>query len=180
MVYPDKHSLVPIADERREQHMIAHTTPGRRHPRGRHGVAAVEFAFALPLLLVILAGIWEVGAIVEVQQILSNAARVGGRQASTGLNTSPQVQQAVTQYLQAAGLRTGNVNVTVTNVTSGGDVSNANQMDQLTVTATIPFKDVAWDLLYYVVPAGSQLSGTATWYCMKDLPVTVSTTLPVQ
>src|SRR5689334_20071830 len=89
--------------------------------RIRQGVAAVEFAVVLPFLLLLLAGIWEVGAMVEVQQILSNAAHVGGRQASTGLNTNAQVQQAVLQYLQNAGLPTQNVTVTVTDVTSGGD-----------------------------------------------------------
>ena len=146
----------------------------------RYGVAAVEFAVVLPFLLLVLAGLWEVGALVKTQQLLSNAARVGGRQASTGLNTNAQVQQSVLQYLQNAGLSTTNVNVTVTDVTSGGDVSNASQMDQISVTVTIPFKDVAWDALSFVVPGGSQVTGSATWYSMVDLPVNVSTTLPIQ
>jgi Flp pilus assembly protein TadG len=146
----------------------------------RTGVAAVEFAVVLPLLLALVAGLWEVGVVVQTQQILSNAARVGARQASTGLNTNAQVQQSVAQYLQNAGLPTGNVNVTVSDVTSGGDVSNANQLDQITVTVSIPFKDVAWDALAYVMPAGSQLSATVTWYSMVDLPVSVSTSLPIQ
>jgi Flp pilus assembly protein TadG len=134
----------------------------------------------LPFLLLLLAGVWEVGVLVQVQQMLSNAARVGGRQASTGLNNNTQVQQAVTQYLQNAGLKTQNVTVTVTNNTRGGDVSAAKQLDQLTVTVSIPFADVAWDMLNYFVPSGSQITGTATWYSVKDLPVSVSTTLPVQ
>jgi Flp pilus assembly protein TadG len=146
----------------------------------RSGIAAVEFAVTLPLLVVLLAGVWEVGVLVQVQQLLSNAARVGGRQASTGLNTTTQVQQAVTEYLQNAGLPTKNVTVTVTNITSGGDVSAANQMDQLNVSVSVPFADVAWDAMSYVVPSGSQITGSATWYSMKDLPVSVSTTLPVQ
>src|SRR6185437_5625543 len=110
-----------------------------------------------PLLLGLLAGVWEVGVIVNTEQILNNAARVGGRQASTGLNTNDQVQQAVLQYLQNAGLPTANATVTVTNVTSGGDVSAAAQMDQLNVSVRIPFADVAWDALYYLVPSGTQL-----------------------
>lgn len=160
--------------------MIVRTTGRTDRAPDRRGVAAVEFALTVPLLLVLLVGLWEVGAVIEAQQLLSNAARVGGRQASTGLNTNAQVQQAVTQYLQAAGLPTTNVVVSVTNVTSGGDVSNANQMDQLTVTVSIPFKDVAWDLLNYIIPSGTQLSASASWNSMKDLPVSVSTTLPVQ
>jgi Flp pilus assembly protein TadG len=146
----------------------------------RSGIAAVEFAVVLPFLVLLVAGVWEVGSMVETQQILNNAVRVGGRQASTGLNTNAQVQQAVTQYVQRAGLPTTNLVVTVTDVTSGGDVSNASQMDQIQVTVTIPFADVAWDALNYVVPAGTKLTATSIWYSMKDLPVTVSTTLPVQ
>jgi Flp pilus assembly protein TadG len=146
----------------------------------RSGIAAVEFAVVLPFLVLLVAGVWEVGSMIEAQQILNNAARVGGRQASTGLNTNAQVQQAVTQYVQRAGLPTTNLVVTVTDVTSGGDVSNATQMDQIQVTVTIPFSNVAWDALSYVVPAGTTLSSTSTWYSMKDLPVTVTTTLPIQ
>jgi Flp pilus assembly protein TadG len=146
----------------------------------RRGVAAVEFAAVLPFLFLLLAGVWEVGVIVNVQQIVSNAARVGGRQASTGLNTNAQVEQAVLECLQNAGLPTQNVVVTVTDVTSGGDVSAANQMDQLVVTISIPFADVTWDGLNYVIPAGTRVTGTATWYSMNDSPVSVPTTLPVQ
>lgn len=146
----------------------------------RKGVAAVEFAVGLPLLLGLLAGVWEVGVIVNTEQILDNAVRVGGRQASTGLNSNSQVQQAVIQYLQNAGLPTGNVSVTVTDVTSGGDVSAATQLDQINVTVSIPFADVAWDAINYLVPSGTKLTASATWYSMVDLPVSVSTTLPIQ
>jgi len=148
--------------------------------RVRKGVAAVEFAVTLPLLLGLLAGVWEVGVIVNTEQILDNAVRVGGRQASTGLNSNSQVQQAVIQHLQNAGFPTKNVTVTVTDVTSGGDVSAATQLDQLNVTVSIPFADVAWDALYYLVPSGTKLSASATWYSMVDLPVNVSTSLPIQ
>lgn len=160
--------------------MTAHTIWCGGRAGVRRGVAAVEFAVALPLLLLLLAGTWEVGAIVNTQQILYNAARVGGRQASTGLNSNAQVQQSVIQYLKTAGVPTANVTVTVTDITSGGDVSAANQMDQLSVTVTIPFADVAWEALNYVVPSGTQLTASAIWNSMKDLPVTVSTTLPIQ
>jgi ABC-2 type transport system ATP-binding protein len=45
----------------------------------RRGVAVVELAVLLPFLLVVLLGIWEVGRLIEVQQILNNAAREGAR-----------------------------------------------------------------------------------------------------
>lgn len=46
---------------------------------GRPGTAAVEFAVVLPLLFILLFGLWEVGRIVEVQQVAWNAAREGAR-----------------------------------------------------------------------------------------------------
>ena len=76
------------------------------HRQGRRAVAAVEFAMILPVILTLLLGIWEVGRMIEIQQILYNAAREGGRQASTGQLTDAQVQTVVIQYLQTAGLPT--------------------------------------------------------------------------
>ena len=55
-----------------------------RVPARRDGVATVEFACCLPLLVLILFGLWEVGRFTEVQQVLWNAAREGARDASLG------------------------------------------------------------------------------------------------
>jgi Flp pilus assembly protein TadG len=85
----------------------------------RRGVAAIELAFAVLLLVVpLLIGIWEVGRLVQVQQTVSNAAREGARIAAQGYTidasgntaqirtgTGPvNVQQTVYNYLYAAGL----------------------------------------------------------------------------
>jgi len=90
-------------------------------------------------------GIWEVGQMVHLQQILSNSVREGARQASSGRftasanyatdtsgNTLPtpftpvtggtdyEVQRTVLAYLQDASFRlTPNATVTVTNLTQG-------------------------------------------------------------
>ena len=61
--------------------------------RGRSGIAAVETALVLPVLLTFLIGLWEVGRILEIQQILCIAARDAARQAGSGLLTNSQVQQ---------------------------------------------------------------------------------------
>lgn len=85
----------------------------------RRGVAAVELAFVTVLLVIpLLIGIWEVGRLVQVQQIVSNSAREGARLAGQGytLNSSGiptqikvasgsvSVQDAVYDYLYSAGL----------------------------------------------------------------------------
>lgn len=50
----------------------------RRQSRDR-GAAAVEFALVLPLLLLILLGIFEFGRLFNIQLILSNSAREAAR-----------------------------------------------------------------------------------------------------
>ena len=85
----------------------------------RRGVAAVELAFVtLMLVIPLLIGIWEVGRLVQVQQIVSNSAREGARLSaqaftinSSGTPTqikvnsgSVSVREAVYDYLRAAGL----------------------------------------------------------------------------
>ena len=51
---------------------ITNSRGGKVH---RGGVAAVEFAVCFPVLLFILLGLWEVGRITEVQQVMWNSAR---------------------------------------------------------------------------------------------------------
>ena len=94
----------------------------------REGVAAVEAAFVLPFLLLILFGVWELGRLVQLTQVVSNAAREGGRlsaagtfSASTTSGTNPtwQIHQAIGNYLQNSGLPmpSGQIAVTITNTT---------------------------------------------------------------
>jgi Flp pilus assembly protein TadG len=68
----------------------------------RNGTAAVEFAVCLPLLLLILFGLWEVGRMTEVQNVMWNAAREGARDASMGQDNLQSVANNVLTYLQSA------------------------------------------------------------------------------
>lgn len=98
----------------------------------RHGVAAVELAVVLPFLIMTLFALWEVGRIIEVQQILDNAAREGARLSASGswtasnahpsmnlpsADTDYEVQRKTLAYIQAAGLQTTNATVQVNNIT---------------------------------------------------------------
>jgi Flp pilus assembly protein TadG len=153
----------------------------------RDGVAAVEFAFVLPLILLpVIFGVWEVGRLIQIQQAVSNAAREGARAASTGQYTNSQVQTVVTNYLTNAGISTASVTPTVTNLTRGGDVSSptlgqggtAKQLDSLQVTVSVPFSNVYWIALNYFVPAGSSLNATANTVSMVNVPLTIPQTIP--
>jgi Flp pilus assembly protein TadG len=135
----------------------------------RRGVAAVELAMLLPLILILLFGLWEVGRAIDVQQIMSNAAREGGRQASTGQLSNSQVEQVVINYLQDAGFPATNAVVTVENLTTPGtDARDALQLDRYQITVTLPFNDVRWLALNYILPADSTITASAVWTTLKD------------
>jgi Flp pilus assembly protein TadG len=145
----------------------------------RRGVAAVEAALLLPVMLVLMLGTWEVGRIVEVSQILTNAAREGGRSASTGQNTNSQVQTTVLNYLTNAGLSSSTATVTVTDLTTPGtDCTNAAELDQLQVTVTIPFKSVRWSAATLVTSSSTNLSATATFYSNNNQSYPSSISVP--
>jgi hypothetical protein len=65
-------------------------------------VAAVEFAVCLPFLVLILLGVWEVGRMAEVQNVMWNCAREAARDASVGQADMLTVANNLVTYLQSA------------------------------------------------------------------------------
>jgi Flp pilus assembly protein TadG len=160
----------------------------------------VECAAVLVFLIPLLLGVWEVGRLVNVHQVLANGAREGGRQASTGLKTSAEVRAGVLTYLQTAGLdnltavaanaedlaKGGKVLVDVRVYDAGGnprpgaDASDALQNERIEVTATILYKDVRLSPSAAFLAPDAQVTTTVNWRCMKDVPITVNNTIPLQ
>lgn len=68
----------------------------------RPGVAAVEFAVCLPVIFIILFGLWEVGRMTEVTGVMWNSAREAARDASTGQTDLPTMAANLLVYLQSA------------------------------------------------------------------------------
>jgi|GEM_PF-1057064 len=68
----------------------------------RRGVAAVEFALCSPLIVLLLLGLWEVGRIAQVSNILQNGAREAARDASLGQDNLQTVASNLAAYLQGA------------------------------------------------------------------------------
>ncbi len=157
----------------------------------RRGIAVVEAAFILPIVLILMMGVWEVGRMIQVSQILDNAAREGARVAAGGyINSVPvtvsTVQTEVTNYLTAAGLPTTAVNgaqITLTCLATPTwtDPYSALPLDPFTVTVTIPagapFNSLRWNLLNRITSV-TQLSATVYWQSANNSQVVVSTTLP--
>jgi Flp pilus assembly protein TadG len=161
----------------------------RRNER-RPGVAAVEFAFLMLFLAPLTLAVWEGGRLVEVQQLVDNAAREGARRAAVGQMLDPttgvstniyasDITTTVTNYLTNNGLDTTGLNVTFSNLTnpSASDPYQAAQLDKVRVTVTLPFNNVRWVLLGNYTGI-SNLYGEADWRSMRDTNVSVSTTLP--
>jgi len=146
----------------------------------RRGTAAVELAVCLPFLLVIVLGIWEVGRMVQVQQLIANAAREGGRQAAAGQTSSTTVRQYVVNYLNMNGLTGVDISmVTLTNVTSSSrnEPTAANQLDQYRVTVSVPYSTIRYSTVAQITST-TTVTASADWFSVKDLPVTVSSTIP--
>lgn len=109
----------------------------KRKQKKRLGVAAVEFAIVAPLFFMLILGFIELGRAFMVQQILTNASRVGARQAITLNGTESDVVSVTESYMSGMGI-TG---VTVSVVPSP---ASAQAGDAMTVTVEIPFGDVSW------------------------------------
>jgi Flp pilus assembly protein TadG len=162
----------------------------------RPAAAAVEFAVILPVLLLLLLGIWEVGRIIHVEIILHNAARDAARVGAqahtinaTGADTqihystgSPNIEDTVRDYLIAAGITdlTGLVvefqYVEPTPSGTNDDPYLGVKNQRFRVRVTIPYDNVRWTTLTLINP--STLTAEVYWQCLVDDPFTVDTTLP--
>lgn len=179
--------------------------PRRTRRTARPGVAAVELALVTLLFVVpLLIGVWEVGRLVQVHQIVSNAAREGARLAaqaytikSDGTVTqiykdasggTPNVRDTVYQYLYAAGLKnlrnTGaDLDVTFEFVAPRADGQPAVEPWQgekgqpFRVAVTIKdWSRVRWVSFGLVNPTG--VTAAVHWQMLTDDPFSVNETLP--
>ena len=144
--------------------------PACEHPnQRRRGAAVVELAVVLPLLTILLLGVWEIGRMLEIQQVLDNGAREGGRQAVARNLTNAQIAQVVLDYLRDAGLPTAQAQVTVQDLDQPGtDAAAAARGDQMHVQVVLPLASVRLTNLYLVTGPTTQLTATAVWSSAKD------------
>jgi len=167
-----------------------------RMPLGhRSGVAAVEFALVFSLVMLpTLIGTLEVGRLVQVQQIVSDAAREGARLAAQGQTLdsagnrvqimastgSANVKSTAFDYLYGAGL----TQLALTDVTvnfaftsgAGTDRYQGVKLQPFTVTVSVPFSKLRWINLGFITT--NSVGFTTQWKMMIDDPFTVDTTMP--
>ena len=72
--------------------------------RGERGDAIVEFVLVLPILLMLLFGILEIGRVLDAWIVVQNAAREGARAGSLATTTAANTtaQHTAADYLQTA------------------------------------------------------------------------------
>lgn len=126
----------------------------------RRGAAVVETAVVLPVFILVVLGMIEVGRAIMVAQLVENAAREAARSAIISGSTNQSVTDVATSSLQnSANVSAGSVGVTI-NVAgiSGGSVATAQPRDLITVTVSVPYSSVSWLPPNYM--AGKSLTAT--------------------
>ncbi|MBG0790010.1 MAG: pilus assembly protein [Desulfovibrionaceae bacterium] len=82
----------------------------KKNDHTRNGSVIVEFALLMAVLLVpLLAGIWDTARLIDMNQVLTRAAREGVVLASRGDDPAPRVLD----YVRSEGLSSDNLTVTV-------------------------------------------------------------------
>ncbi|MCZ6801589.1 MAG: TadE/TadG family type IV pilus assembly protein [Nitrospirae bacterium] len=122
------------------------------------GVAAVEMALMLPILLLLVLGIVDFGLLMYQQQIVTNASREGARQGivmATPRPTAGDITTVVNAYLTAAGLAPGSGSVTIT---GAGGASGTN----LSVSLVYPYQFIVLDNFVPGLPGTQNLNGNST------------------
>ena len=164
--------------------------------RRRSGTAAVEMAVIFNfVVLPTLIGVLEVGRLVQIQQIVANAAREGARFAaqaqtlsSTGTlvqfkaNTgNPSVYSVAYQYLIGSGLTqlsTSDVAVTFAYTDGSGSTEpyQGTKLEPFTVTVTVQYAKLPW--INFGFLNTTSVSFAVNWQILVDDPFVVDPTLP--
>lgn len=146
--------------------------PGRRVPgagsaRRQSGIAAMEFALILPLLLLVVFGVVGFGIAILDKVVITNASREAARQGTVyrGVNLRPtaaQVRSAATSYC-SQNLVAFNGNRTCT-VTLSSDPATLVSGSNLTVTVTYPYAFIGLgeDINPFGASGGLTLSASTT------------------
>jgi Flp pilus assembly protein TadG len=122
----------------------------------RSGIAAVEMALLLPLLLILLFGMIEYGSLFWRSQQVASAARNGARRGVLAGATSTDVTTAVDQVMVASGMGSTNYTVTLT----PANPTTLAQGAPFTVEVTVPYVDI--QLTGFPVPTPTQVVRSVT------------------
>lgn len=125
------------------------------------GSAMVETAITIPILLMMMVGIFEVGRAYETWQVLTNAAREGARMSVTPSSTEEVTTALIRQYMadgQLGNSSTATVVVDKTaTINAGGTAVSASL-----VTVDYPFEFIMLQPVVRLVAPGATVGGPLT------------------
>lgn len=130
---------------------------------GERGQAMVETAIAIPLLLVLMVGIFEVGRAYETWQVLTNAAREGARMSVTPSGTPANTTALVRQYMADGQLTASAAASVVVNKGASIDV-NGTPVSASAVTVDYPFQFIMLQPVVRLVAPSSTVGGAITMH----------------
>ncbi len=132
-----------------------------RQRKQRRGAAAVEFAIVATVFFMFVFGIFEIGRLVMLQQIMGEACRQGARRAILENASETAVVDQVTAKLAANSIPGATVTITWANKETQSNMANLGFQDPLTVRATVPYSDVSWLVPTWVL-SGSVMEAQST------------------
>lgn len=134
----------------------------RPDPRTRErGSAMVETAIVLPLLLMLMVGIFEVGRAYETWQVLTNAAREGARMSVTPSSTEEVTTALVRQYMADGQLDKSDTATVVVDKEATINAAGTNISASL-VTVDYPFEFIMLQPVVRLVAPAATVGGPIT------------------
>ena len=119
------------------------------------GSAMVEAAIVMPILLLLMVGIFEISRAYETWQVLTNAAREGARMSVTPSGDSATVTALIRQYMEDGQLSRAADAAVVVNRNSKITV-NGTDIGASLVTVDYPFQFMVLQPVARLVVANSQ------------------------
>lgn len=150
---PLGNARVPIHFPRRSR---GRRSSSRR--RRRAGTSTVEFAIVAPVVILVFLALIQFASLLMSQNVITAAAREGGRVASLpGTASSATVVAAVNERLTRGGIDPNLVTVSVTPAA----LESVNQGDDLLVSVSAPVNQMGW--IWAIAPPNASLSAEITY-----------------
>ena len=115
-----------------------------RYLHNNRGVAAVEFAICLPILLLFVLGSIEFGLMFYNKQVMTNASREGVRAGITGEKTDDEIKQIVADYCNS-----NLINLNGANELQADLVAISEEGNDLAVSVTYDYNFLFGDILTF-------------------------------
>lgn len=130
--------LLQIGDSGARRTSGARSSRRRSRLASERGAALLETAITMPLILLVMVGIFEFGRAYQTYQVVTNAAREGARVAVLPNTTVEDVQSRVRAYLRAGQLGSADLASVAVNQNMTMSIGATNASASV-VTVSYPF-----------------------------------------